>query len=60
MLLVPIVLALLLAALTLIDGQDSGERWDADPVVYAYAGVAAGAIMAFLLAVGVALSRLRP
>lgn len=58
-LLVPIVAAVLLALWALIDGEDPGERWDSDPVVYAYAFVFAGAITAFLLAVGVALSRLR-
>jgi hypothetical protein len=58
-LLVPVVPAVLIALLTVIRGETAGERWDAEPAAYAVMTAVAGVMIAFLLAVGVALSRLR-
>jgi hypothetical protein len=58
-LLVPVVGAVLYGAVLLIDGADPGERWDSEPIVYVFAIAIAGAAVAFLLAVGVALRKLR-
>jgi hypothetical protein len=58
-LLVPVVPAVLLGLYVLIDGKDPGEWWDSEPITYAFAFGFAGAALAFLLAVGVALNRLQ-
>lgn len=58
-LLVPAVAGVLYGAVLLIDGTDPGERWDSEPTVYAAAIAIAAAAVAFLLAVGVALRKLR-
>ena len=58
-LLVPVVAAVLYGAALLIDGNDPGERWDSEPIVYVFAIAFAAAAIAFLLAVGVALRKLR-
>ncbi len=54
-LLVPVVAALLYGAALLI----RGGRGDSEPIVYAFAIAFAAAVFAFLLAVGVALRKLR-
>ena len=58
-LLVPAGAAVIYGAALLIDGADPGERWDSEPIVYVFAIAFGAAALAFLLAVGVALRKLR-
>ena len=57
--LVPAIAAVVYGAALLIDGVDPGERWDSEPIVYVFAVGFGAAALAFLLAVGVALRKLR-
>jgi hypothetical protein len=57
-LLVPTVAAVIAIVALLADGRDPGEYWDSDPEDYAYAYFVAWAIVAGLLAVGIAARKL--
>ena len=58
LLLVPTVPALVIIFGALLSGRDPGERWDAAPADYAVAYLTAWAIIAGLLAIGVAVHKL--
>jgi hypothetical protein len=57
-LLVPAGIALVLALGVLASGEDPGERWETAPENYALGFLAAGAVAAALLALGVAVHKL--
>jgi hypothetical protein len=57
-LLVPGGIALVLALGVIASGEDPGERWEAAPERYAVGVLAAGAVAAALLALGIAVHKL--